>query len=109
MLRGVHGAGDLIQAGTQSPPRKVPFENNDGKGDCSSAGDIPSCSVPRHEYQAFDAEARKIPVSYTHLDVYKRQVVCGVPAQPIPDALDRGMTVDQDQFGACLLYTSRCV
>ena len=59
------------------------------------------------------------PVSYTHLDVYKRQV------QQIPiDALhpftnhpfkvldDEAMTRTVEsiaQYGVCLLYTSRCV
>ncbi|WP_261371142.1 hypothetical protein [Sphingobium sp. B2] len=35
------------------------------------------------------SEAMPVPVSYTHLDVYKRQV--------------------RSDASACLLYTSRCV
>ena len=42
------------------------------------------------------ARAKK-PVSYTHLDVYKRQEVA------------RGVDVPKPPFWGCLLYTSRCV
>ena len=49
------------------------------------------------------------PVSYTHLDVYKRQVK-GVN---FVDLIDAGDPVEiakaYDAAGACLLYTSRCV
>jgi hypothetical protein len=55
-----HGTGDLIHAGTHRRPRQVTFDNNDGKGTCSLAGDIHSSVVPRHDDQPFDAEARKI-------------------------------------------------
>ena len=49
-----------------------------------------------------------LPVSYTHLDVYKRQVHVHVGTEI---SLNR---VDDDQSGVvldngCLLYTSRCV
>ena len=58
---------------------------------------------------------RIFPVSYTHLDVYKRQ------RQDLLIASDRciendfalGMTIGADGFApehaTCLLYTSRCV
>ena len=48
------------------------------------------------------------PVSYTHLDVYKRQVVgggCAGQAGAIRHGLSRALL----QFDPCLLYTSRCV
>ena len=50
------------------------------------------------------------PVSYTHLDVYKRQV-----REREPDALEPGqmthvVNIPHPQtVDACLLYTSRCV
>ena len=67
-----------------------------------------------------------MPVSYTHLDVYKRQVFETFFAQPLEAvwagarleraaAQDRGAgSLDhlrrlQDHLPACLLYTSRCV
>ena len=46
------------------------------------------------------------PVSYTHLDVYKRQafgfVILALPVFLLERILG-------DQWGFCLLYTSRCV
>ena len=58
-------------------------------------------------------------VSYTHLDVYKRQVRKSVTEQVLA-AAGLGMTADQydaavaagqvsEEVQACLLYTSRCV
>ena len=38
----------------------------------------------------------RVPVSYTHLDVYKRQSVCCLATM-------------QSESNTCLLYTSRCV
>ena len=43
------------------------------------------------------AQAPQIPVSYTHLDVYKRQIINIL------------ITIHGTEFMACLLYTSRCV
>ena len=51
------------------------------------------------------------PVSYTHLDVYKRQVLDGV----LQEVARRGVQADglelllAEQAVGCLLYTSRCV
>ena len=51
-----------------------------------------------------------VPVSYTHLDVYKRQVLDMVhdrlKANAVPIQLPIGK---EDTFKGCLLYTSRCV
>ena len=74
---------------------------------------------------------RRIPVSYTHLDVYKRQVQYGateglLQAEPVnirlfSDTADveirnfriynRALTDDEElnNYMVCLLYTSRCV
>ena len=43
------------------------------------------------------------PVSYTHLDVYKRQLVYRL------DKLQKSTGLDLRVFEDCLLYTSRCV
>ena len=62
-------------------------------------------------------ELNYIPVSYTHLDVYKRQ---GLNNLKINSILDEryseyfGFTSSEvhemaDYYHACLLYTSRCV
>ena len=55
--------------------------------------------------------AGEIPVSYTHLDVYKRQVLYTASGAAL-----RGMKVivpvdgmSADNAYTCLLYTSRCV
>ena len=59
-------------------------------------------------------------VSYTHLDVYKRQASCGrlccmTRTAPVSDSLSsracRGWACRWRRFrsAACLLYTSRCV
>ena len=53
------------------------------------------------------------PVSYTHLDVYKRQILMRgqIPVQEAPaeapEAPQAPRQVEVRQ--ACLLYTSRCV
>ena len=60
------------------------------------------------------------PVSYTHLDVYKRQdVICRVRANDLPAAMAELHRLGQDApallpdliepWMFCLLYTSRCV
>ena len=60
---------------------------------------------------------RIIPVSYTHLDVYKRQLTDDEKANGVEEnivAID-GIAVitDKDnsvtELTSCLLYTSRCV
>ena len=59
------------------------------------------------------------PVSYTHLDVYKRQALpfggaCGICAAAMT-AFSRQseggpmQTINLKQYYPCLLYTSRCV
>ncbi|ORD00642.1 hypothetical protein A4T35_07930 [Escherichia coli] len=45
------------------------------------------------------------PVSYTHLDVYKRQVFI-IAASVVTRATIGGVI---EQYNICLLYTSRCV
>ena len=61
------------------------------------------------------------PVSYTHLDVYKRQAKDWASGGKIVNAMNKGDTItlyyDAPQTGeytvtvyySCLLYTSRCV
>ena len=55
------------------------------------------------------------PVSYTHLDVYKRQMVppggagIGMHVIPVEKAIEtENQSVDVEHI-SCLLYTSRCV
>ena len=56
------------------------------------------------------------PVSYTHLDVYKRQVQTGFrpsgwpgnPGLAEQGGYDGGFPIGIRRYG-CLLYTSRCV
>ena len=56
---------------------------------------------------------RKLAVSYTHLDVYKRQGSSGVPVDRLrePPLYTQGVlrVVSCAMFNPCLLYTSRCV
>ena len=47
-----------------------------------------------------------VPVSYTHLDVYKRQVYDAGDLAPMQDRLAMNFLMDRS---TCLLYTSRCV
>ena len=67
------------------------------------------------EIVAHLASFEHIPVSYTHLDVYKRQVI---ELMVIEDAGDTPLFAHVDPpddiigpglFPSCLLYTSRCV
>ena len=51
-------------------------------------------------------EETAVPVSYTHLDVYKRQARQPTFASEKPDGDGREETVESIP---CLLYTSRCV
>ena len=62
-----------------------------------------------------------VPVSYTHLDVYKRQALRQQfrPCCPVDGTIHTAATQQTPigrihdavtvQFGNCLLYTSRCV
>ena len=54
-----------------------------------------------------------IAVSYTHLDVYKRQVNNFLHGHPGPDDLCLYFVayihIDKILHNSCLLYTSRCV
>ena len=55
------------------------------------------------------------PVSYTHLDVYKRQIHSSLQSGAgaggdVPLAVQQGaVQIQRDQTDGCLLYTSRCV
>ena len=60
------------------------------------------------------------PVSYTHLDVYKRQVYAELPGwkadmtkmtseDEFPEEFNAYVTFLEEQLETCLLYTSRCV
>ena len=46
---------------------------------------------------------RYMPVSYTHLDVYKRQVICPFSKRTAGGGQSHHLRI------VCLLYTSRCV
>ena len=49
------------------------------------------------------------PVSYTHLDVYKRQAFKGVAQYAVAVPLVTAVGAGNVPFLGCLLYTSRCV
>ena len=50
------------------------------------------------------------PVSYTHLDVYKRQVLAVLFAVLLWVDVNAGYRqISLEQLWGCLLYTSRCV
>ena len=54
-----------------------------------------------------------IPVSYTHLDVYKRQGLYNRGVFAVTDPMLPTISIGNNSFGGtnktCLLYTSRCV
>ena len=57
-------------------------------------------------------QAGDTPVSYTHLDVYKRQIVylvVGIAMFYIWPVVQNGIAALGALVLACLLYTSRCV
>ena len=63
---------------------------------------------------ALQRRDRIIPVSYTHLDVYKRQALIAAALRQFVRDNDLGACVDGGLCiiglnEACLLYTSRCV
>ena len=78
-------------------------------------GDLLATSAPTGEdgTVVFDCD----PVSYTHLDVYKRQVLILTPfaMKPVGFCKNRnsnrlGIHKEEKRLtGSCLLYTSRCV
>ena len=57
---------------------------------------------------AYDAGREVLPVSYTHLDVYKRQHLDD-NRETIERLFEEREAVASRQPKACLLYTSRCV
>ena len=71
----------------------------------------------RATHEAVSAEMNNVlPVSYTHLDVYKRQALVGAGVGHVRTlarqfflALGAAIALDQHHLIACLLYTSRCV
>ena len=48
-------------------------------------------------------------VSYTHLDVYKRQTLAKAPSMPATATTARALISGSRLLNSCLLYTSRCV
>ena len=77
---------------------------------------MPSCSGSRRFYASIWGYCYDKAVSYTHLDVYKRQVL-GRPTaestqygkQDYTVAPIEGLELADQLHDACLLYTSRCV
>ena len=63
------------------------------------------------DYNSVRCEYVEMPVSYTHLDVYKRQGVYLLIQSKIRQAkkFRRDAEYGTARFGTCLLYTSRCV
>ena len=85
-------------------------------------------STPSHHHRTIAASGqnsrgiRPSAVSYTHLDVYKRQVLVGVflgwwflqnpqveQSLLSPGEIDQLVNHDFATYYSCLLYTSRCV
>ena len=66
------------------------------------------------DIQRFVIEDREKAVSYTHLDVYKRQIQSFAVGETTPEEAHKiGMELAGAVLGGkyefCLLYTSRCV
>ena len=75
--------------------------------------------IPEHDAVKYIRSITPFPVSYTHLDVYKRQdqilaavlkknprfINEPVYARRLEDEADKIV----EQYAVCLLYTSRCV
>ena len=65
----------------------------------------------KQRLDGIDAEARlrMIPVSYTHLDVYKRQNLDTYERIYEEDVREGAVEIASAVYALCLLYTSRCV
>ena len=95
---------DSIQSGAAYQQRQMP-----------PGSDIPNV-LPCQRGEIRHAEGL-FPVSYTHLDVYKRQLPADVEPQNAEDLrveiADRLLKGSRDALNehteCCLLYTSRCV
>ena len=83
------------------------------KGTEAQTVDFDFPKLPAGMYSAELALSANGAVSYTHLDVYKRQVFGYLPFNiPLLEFSDEAVTRCRSQGGdrmACLLYTSRCV
>ena len=65
-------------------------------------GQIAAAMNPSGDYLQYMKSGKvRVPVSYTHLDVYKRQAMACAPCSRLKWVLP--------PTRACLLYTSRCV
>ena len=76
---------------------------------------------PQNGRKSFEECKGRRAVSYTHLDVYKRQIVSEIPymvnkanlietiADLVKDKKIDGISDLRDESDSCLLYTSRCV
>ncbi|WP_141755343.1 hypothetical protein [Burkholderia plantarii] len=74
----------------------------------SSEAEAQANHAARIVTQQFYGVAGHTPVSYTHLDVYKRQLRGRSPGQSRrPDR--HAAVLRRSRAHACLLYTSRCV
>ena len=69
-------------------------------------------SLSQYRILGLLAEGSAMSVSYTHLDVYKRQALARSTTEPKPVAMPQLIRAAADLLRClwgCLLYTSRCV
>ena len=69
-------AGRGGQAGGQTGGQ-AGQKGDESSGDHSAAGQGGSAGYLKGNYEYIKKRVRQYPVSYTHLDVYKRQAECG--------------------------------
>ena len=79
--------------------------------DFGAAEDIYLPSQDSPAFRLFFEFYDTFPVSYTHLDVYKRQTMCRLVTEAGADFIktSTGFSAAGATFADCLLYTSRCV
>ena len=80
----------------------------------------PKTGTELHQSSVYLPDMRLTPVSYTHLDVYKRQVnmegklaatnnYVDIEWSQRARQIEKGYTYENRLAELCLLYTSRCV
>ena len=100
---------DLAGDGPRRSERRPAGESLGSKQKGSQNGDAEASNGPAGAAnEAATLTGAAEPVSYTHLDVYKRQDVRAAAGRLVP-YLESGHEVEDIRRRDCLLYTSRCV